>query len=260
MTAFFHRLTSAILNVLIYLLRSLETSYANFEKELNRAEVHIESSERQRSNSASVHESSYSNQIRNSNRSGDRPISIALKKEPHSIDCGATVTSSEEANGEWHDRRSESNRTVPAEEASTSKMNSNRNVIEPNHRANDGNGDEIRIKAETNFEVKQEPIDEAVPMRRFMASEVDSVEQFNSNDNCMGPNISESRDKSRLSKKRAGKSCESSNRETSRSKVAKRFKCLQCEYATDQKGHLNRHMRTHTGERPYRCNRKQFEI
>ena len=33
----------------------------------------------------------------------------------------------------------------------------------------------------------------------------------------------------------------------------KPFACTQCKYRTAQKGHLTRHIKTHTGEQPYRC-------
>lgn len=38
-------------------------------------------------------------------------------------------------------------------------------------------------------------------------------------------------------------------------KDAKRFKCPQCEYATNRKIDLNRHMLNHTGDKPYRCSK-----
>lgn len=37
--------------------------------------------------------------------------------------------------------------------------------------------------------------------------------------------------------------------------IRKRFRCQLCTYSSDQKGHLNRHFRTHTGEKPFQCNR-----
>uniref|UniRef100_UPI00358E0921 uncharacterized protein isoform X2 n=1 Tax=Myxine glutinosa TaxID=7769 RepID=UPI00358E0921 len=33
----------------------------------------------------------------------------------------------------------------------------------------------------------------------------------------------------------------------------RRHKCSQCPYSSDHKGNLNKHVRTHTGERPYKC-------
>uniref|UniRef100_A0A8C4Q077 C2H2-type domain-containing protein n=1 Tax=Eptatretus burgeri TaxID=7764 RepID=A0A8C4Q077_EPTBU len=33
----------------------------------------------------------------------------------------------------------------------------------------------------------------------------------------------------------------------------RRHKCNQCPYSSDHKGNLNKHVRTHTGERPYKC-------
>ncbi|XP_031639797.1 zinc finger protein 84-like [Contarinia nasturtii] len=40
---------------------------------------------------------------------------------------------------------------------------------------------------------------------------------------------------------------------SNQNKMKKRFKCQLCEYASNYKHALNRHMLTHTGEKPYQC-------
>lgn len=72
--------------------------------------------------------------------------------------------------------------------------------------------DRIRIKEEPidyEHEVKQEPHADEVPMRRFMASEVDSNDQYNAND--ANSNHARSLLASASSKKRAQTSAESNS-------------------------------------------------
>lgn len=47
----------------------------------------------------------------------------------------------------------------------------------------------------------------------------------------------------------------SSPRPATKHLISKRLECWFCEYITCHKGNLKRHIRTHTGERPYRCDR-----
>lgn len=70
------------------------------------------------------------------------------------------------------------------EVASVNAINNNENGLnmQMDHGLMEGNGDEIRIKEESNIEVKQEPIEEELPrLRSFMASEIDSKERSNAN-------------------------------------------------------------------------------
>lgn len=90
------------------------------------------------------------------------------------------------------------------EEASKSDLISNENESSMGiqHGNNEMDGHKVQIKSEPNGEVKDEPIDEAIPMRRFMASEVDSNDRSKAND-------SDAKLKSRSTKKGAGKSFKS---------------------------------------------------
>lgn len=102
----------------------------------------------------------------------------------------------------------------------------------------------IRIKDESNVELKQEPIEEEVPMRRLIGREVDSGDGYNANRSTAWSLIASRKVtfKIAFTQEVYGESDKLRDQNPSCSKVAKRFKCQQFEYATNE-GYLNVHMR-----------------
>lgn len=140
-------------------------------------------------------------------------------------------------------------RITEAGGASTSNLNGKESGIN----IQIGHGNEICIKEESNVEVKPEPVNEEVPITRFMASEVDSNDQSKANDGYANPNDARSLLGSKSSNNRAQKSRVSNDPKPLCLNMAKRFECQECGYATKYKSNLKVHIRKHTGDKPHRC-------